>query len=110
MCVAALLVALAACAVLAYLWIDRSISLSHLDQSFSSVNRSKSRLEMLLANEWVGQSENEVLNKLQKAASGMAEPRPIVKREGSTIWFDEIAFNIEAGRLSSVGEGAPTKK
>ncbi len=104
MCTFAVVVTLAACAALTYMLIDRSISMSYLDQSYVSENRSKIRLETLLSHEWRGAPEAEVLRKLEEAAARTTEPRPIVKKEGATIWFDEVKFNIVQGRLASVGD------
>ncbi len=103
---ALLAVALAACAVFAYLWIDRAISLSYLQQSFATENNAVRRLQSLLEREWKGQPEAQVLLKLKNAASSAPQPQPIVKQEEGAIWFDEIRFNIEQGRLVSVGEHA----
>lgn len=101
---------LVACAVLAYLWIDRSISLSYLDQSYASANRSVNRLESLLEEDWHGLPESQVLQRLQKTAARMPAPQPIVKKEDAVIWFDEVRFNIEQGKLVSIGESKAREK
>jgi len=102
--VAFLIASLVACAVLAYLWIDRSISLSYLDQSYETANRSVNRLESLLEEDWHGMPEAQVLQRLQKAATRMPAPQPIVKKEDAVIWFGDVRFNIDQGKLVGIGE------
>lgn len=91
------------CAVLAYFWIDRSISLSYLRQSYETERSSVEDLQKLIASEWKGLPEGQVQRKLEQAAAKMPERRIVVKKEGSIIWFDQVPFNIEQGRLESVG-------
>ena len=90
-----------ACLVLAYLWIDRSISLAYSKQSFESTNNAMRRVELVLEREWKGLPEAEVLKRLKAAYPQEAEV--VVKQEGSVIWLDEVSFNIEDGRLKSIG-------
>lgn len=101
---ACLVVSLIACAVFIYLWIDRSISLSYLDQSYTATNRSMNRLERLLEADWRGLPEEQVLQRLQKATTSLPVPQPIVKKEDGMIWFDEVRFNFTQGRLASIGD------
>jgi hypothetical protein len=99
---AALMVSLLGCAVLAYLWIDRSISLSYARQSADTDSASKRRLERLLCVAWSGMSENAVLEKLEAEAARHPAENIVVKKEGDVIWFDETKFNFEQGKLKSV--------
>ena len=101
---ALLLVLAVACGALAYLWIDRSISLSYSKQSTEAAINSIRRMEQLLQNDWRGMSEDEVLRKLQKAATTSSNAKAVIKKEGQTVWFDEVRFNFDQGRLRSVGE------
>jgi hypothetical protein len=100
---AALMASLLGCAVLAYLWIDRSISLSYARQSDDADIASTRRLERLLGVAWVGMTENAVLEKLQAEADRHPAENIVVKKEGDVIWFDETRFNFEQGKLKSVG-------
>lgn len=102
-CFAGLSISLASCVVLTYLWIDKSISLSYLQQSYEAERQSVEILERLVASEWRGMTEDAVLKKLEEAASKTGRSPVVVKREGDVIWFDQIRFNIERGKLSSVG-------
>lgn len=99
----ALIAALAGCAALAYLWIDRSVTLSYVRQSADASDASIHRLERLLGAEWSGMSESAVLEKLQAEAARHPNEAIAVKKEDGVIWFDEIRFNFDRGRLKSVG-------
>lgn len=99
----ALGVGLLACAVLAYLWIDRSISLSYMKQSYETERSSVESLQTMLALEWKGIPEGHLQKKLEDMAERMANRNIIVKREGEIIWFDQVAFYIKDGRLDGVG-------
>jgi HAMP domain-containing protein len=99
----ALIAALAGCAVFAYLWIDRSITLSYIKQSVDAGNASTRRLERLMGAAWAGMPESAVLEKLQAEAARHPNENIVVKREDGVIWFDETRFNFEQGRLKSIG-------
>ena len=99
----ALTISLLACAVLAYLWLDRSISLSYMRQSYETERTSVESLQKLIALEWKDLPEGPLQKKLQSAAAKMPDRSVVVKKEGSAIWFDQVAFNIKNGKLDSVG-------
>lgn len=99
----ALIAALAGCTVFAYLWIDRSVTLSYVKQSADASDASIHRLERLLGIAWNGMSESAVLEKLQAEAARYPNEAIVVKKEDEVIWFDEIRFNFEQGRLKSIG-------
>jgi Immunity protein 58 len=92
---------LVACISLLYLLIDRSISFSYLDASYQTTQQSYSRVIGLLENEWRGMPEKEVLARLQ-AASDKQPEKILIKKEGSTIWFDSMRFEFESGRLVKI--------
>lgn len=98
-----LAISLLVCAVLAYLWIDRSISLSYMTQSYETERSSVENLQRLIVLEWKGIPESRLQEKLESAAAKMPDRSVVVKNEGSVIWFDQVAFNIKNGRLDSVG-------
>ena len=99
----ALIAALAGCTAFAYLWIDRSVTLSYVKQSADASEASIRSLERLLGAAWSGMSESAVLEKLQAEAARHPNEGIVVKKEDGVIWFDEIRFNFEQGRLKSVG-------
>jgi ABC-type multidrug transport system fused ATPase/permease subunit len=101
---ASLVVAVLGCLLLAYLWIDRSISLSYMQQSYETERNSAETLQKLIASEWKGMPEAQVQKKLEQAAAQMPERAVVVKKEDDSIWFDQVAFNIKQGKLESVGK------
>lgn len=101
--IALLTTAILACTVLAYLWIDRSISLSYATQEIATANSSVRNLGNLLANEWRGMPESEVLQRLQKVVARMPDAGIVIKKEEDAIWFDEVRFNFKDGRLATIG-------
>lgn len=102
--IAALIASLIGCAVLAYLWIDRSITLSYTNQSMETSRASIRRFEYLLTSEWGGMPESVVLQKLQAEVARFPEEKIVLKKEGDIIWFDQIRFNFEQGRLKKIGD------
>lgn len=101
--VALLITAMLGCAVLAYLWIDRSITLSYTSQEVETSYDSMRHFEYLLQDEWRGMPEAQVLQKLQNAAARMPNAEIVIKKEEGAIWFDQVRFNIVHGQLNSVG-------
>ena len=91
-------------AVLIYFLIDRSITLSYIEQSADVGSTCTRELEGLLGSEWKGMPESMVFEKLQAEATRHPDKHIVVKKEeGATIWFDQIPFNFEQGRLRSIG-------
>jgi len=93
------------CLFFAYLWVDRSITLSYVSQSVASAEVSRKRLEGLLEMTWKGLPEEVVLEKLKAEAARHPMEHIVVKREGNIIFFDWTQFKFDMGRLVSVGEG-----
>ncbi|PRH49231.1 hypothetical protein C6V05_07095 [Burkholderia multivorans] len=91
------------CLILAYFWIDRSISLDYSRQSEDAANNALRGLEHVLEQEWHDLPEAEVLRRLQAAFPSSATARPIVEKDGDVVWLDEIPFYIEKGSLKSIG-------
>ena len=100
--VAFLTLAILGCAVLAYLWIDRSISLSYAILSLDTSESSTRHLEYLLEDAWRGMPEAQVLHKLRNVAARMPGEQVVIKKEEGVIWFDEVRFNIVHGKLNSI--------
>ncbi|AQW32370.1 Imm58 family immunity protein [Ralstonia syzygii subsp. celebesensis] len=88
----------------AYLWIDRSISLSYARQGEDTAIETVRGLELVIEHEWRGLPESEVLQKLNAVAAQGAGAKIVVKKEGNVIWFDEVRFNLDEGRLKSIGD------
>ncbi|MBN6733671.1 Imm58 family immunity protein [Burkholderia multivorans] len=70
------------CLILAYFWMDRSISLDYSRQSEDAANNALRGLEHVLEQEWRGLPEAEVLRRLQAAFPSSPTARPIVEKEG----------------------------
>lgn len=100
---ASLTIALLGCALLSVMWIDNSISLAYARQSEGDAIRSVQSLERLLGKTWIGMSEDDVLERLQTEAARHPTKNIVVKKEANVIWFDEIRFNFERGKLASIG-------
>lgn len=90
--------------MLAYLWVDRSISLSYARHDAESAIASLRGLELLLLDDWRGMSESQVLQRLQDSAARRPETRVVVKKDADAIWFDEICFKFKEGRLDHIGD------
>ena len=99
----ALAASLLGCAALAYLWIDRSITLSYVTQSADASDASVRELQYLLEDEWRGMPMEAILQKLKGAAARRPAEKIIVKREGDVIWFNDIRIDFEQGQLKSFG-------
>ncbi|MCO8592614.1 Imm58 family immunity protein [Burkholderia multivorans] len=91
------------CLILAYFWVDRSISLDYSRQSEDAANIALRGVEHVLEQEWRGLPEAEVLRRLQAAFPSSPTARPIVEKDGDVVWLDEIPFYIEKGSLKSIG-------
>ncbi|MCD9230636.1 Imm58 family immunity protein [Ralstonia pseudosolanacearum] len=96
--------AVSASILFAYLWIDRSISLSYARQGEDTAIGTVRGLELILEHEWRGLPEPEVFHKLNAVAAQGAGAKIVVKKEGNIIWFDEVRFNFDEGRLKSIGD------
>ncbi|WP_170948543.1 Imm58 family immunity protein [Bordetella genomosp. 5] len=99
----ALALCLCACALFAYLWIDRSITLTYVSASYDQDAAVRRQLKILLGVAWQGLPEKEVLQKLQVASEKLPAEKILLKKEEDVIWFDQISFNFEDGKLVRVG-------
>ena len=88
--------------LLGYLWIDRSVSSTYLAASHDSLVATNQDLVALLASDWVGLSEERLIEKLELVASNLPSGQVVIKREPelSQVWFNEIRFRIDKGRVS----------
>ncbi len=102
---AVLAVAIGLDLVLAYFWIDRSITVTYLKASEESSSQLMQRLERLLEQEWRGLSEVQLLEKLHRAEEGeVDDAKPILKKEGDVINFDGVCFKLVSGHVGRVGD------
>ncbi|RQR68216.1 hypothetical protein DIE11_35580 [Burkholderia sp. Bp9012] len=91
------------CAILAYLWVDRSISLSYANQSLSASNAALNSIENLLGDAWKGMESDTLVKRLQAEAAARPADSILVKEEKNAIWFGDVRFNIENGFLKNIG-------
>ena len=100
----ALAMSLLACGVLAYMWIDRSITLTYVDLSMQSTSRANELMRSLLQHEWAGLSDAEVLRRLNAEAARRPQENIFVKPEPDEhfIWFDSTQFVFQDGRLVEI--------
>ena len=100
---AVLLLSLCGCVVLAYLWIDRSITLSYANASVRTSESAVKNLGLLIEGEWRGLAKNQVFAKLKIVAQHHPQKDLIVKEDpDGSIWFEEINFVFENDRLVQV--------
>ncbi|WP_176456848.1 Imm58 family immunity protein [Bordetella genomosp. 5] len=99
----ALTLSLCACALFAYLWIDRSITLTYTSASFDLNAAVTRQLKVLLEVAWVGMPEDEVVQKLQAASERLPTKHSFIKKEENVIWFNQVPFTFDDGKLVSVG-------
>ncbi|WP_174933007.1 Imm58 family immunity protein [Burkholderia lata] len=95
---------LALCATFAYMWVDRSISLSYANQSLSSSNAALNSIENLLGDSWKGMEKDTLVKRLQAEAAARPADSILVKEEKNVIWFGDVRFNIENGFLKNIGD------
>jgi len=95
---------LIACSWFAYLWIDRSITLSYTNQEFESCIKSENALASLLEQEWRGKKKSEVIKILQNEVDKDLNKKSflIIKNDGEEIWLNQIRFNFENDRLKNI--------
>ncbi|MFJ1298538.1 Imm58 family immunity protein [Pseudomonadota bacterium AL_CKDN230030165-1A_HGKHYDSX7] len=99
----ALVASLMACAAFAYMWIDRSITLTYVKAGCDLESASRQDLERLLSAAWMGMSESMILDRLHAEMARHPAEHSFVKREDDGISFNQIQFNFEQGKLTSVG-------
>jgi hypothetical protein len=100
---AVLLLSLCGCVVLAYLWIDRSITLSYANASVRTSENTVKNLELLVENEWLGLTKKQVFAKLKAVVQHHPQKNVILKEDtDGSIWFEEINFIFENDRLIRV--------
>jgi hypothetical protein len=102
--IAGLVILFVGCITFAYLWLDRSISISYLDSSNRTTEQAYLRISALLEREWANLSEQEVLARLEAEAKRYPRDEILVKRDTSenVIWFNNTRFEFKSGRLAKI--------
>jgi hypothetical protein len=102
--VAAVVVLSIGCVGFAYLWIDRSITLSYVEASQQTTAAELRHLAQLLTREWAGLSRSTIEEKLTAEAARRASEGIIVKSDpnGNVLWFDNLRFIFEESRLQRI--------
>ncbi len=100
----AFLISFLGCIIFSYLWIDRSISLAYLSASHDSTVMAYNKISSLLENEWRGISEQELRILLEAEINRQRDLNIIIdtNSEEGAVWFDEIKFEFELGKLKRI--------
>ncbi|WP_312462015.1 Imm58 family immunity protein [Comamonas sp.] len=97
-----LIAALLSSAIFAYLWIDRSISLSYMEASFITSENTNQHLLFMLNNELKGKSNQEITRKLEAIVIENPNKNLFIKSEDDHVWFGEIKFEFKHNRLKEI--------
>ncbi|STQ74320.1 Imm58 family immunity protein [Hafnia alvei] len=90
------------CTVLAYLWIDRSITLAYVNASVDSEIRTRIIITDLIESEWRGKSLNEIHQKPSTEVQKHPEKNIVLNKTEKTIEFDELSFFFDNNRLKKL--------
>ncbi|ASL76760.1 hypothetical protein CYD94_24765 (plasmid) [Ralstonia solanacearum] len=102
---AVLAVAIGLDLVLAYFWIDRSITVTYMKASEESSSQLTQSLERLLEQEWKGLSEVQLVEKLHRAAERDIDgAKRTIEKDGDVINFDGVCFKLVSGHVGRVGD------
>lgn len=88
--------------VFAYLWIDRSISLSYMEASFITSNNENQHLLIILNDELKDKSTQEIIKKLETIITKYPNRNLFMKNEDDHVWFGDIKFEFKEGRLKEI--------
>lgn len=97
-------ISIASCLSLAYLWIDRSISLSYMSASNRTTEEARDQALKLLAREWSKKSPDEVFAKLTIVKEQSKDSELVLKREqaDNTILFGNLRFKFVNNQLTEI--------
>ena len=92
------------CVVLAYLWIDRSISLTYMSASMQTTSEAASQATKLVVHEWKGQTEDAVFANLQLLKEQSKDLDTVLKREPAegAIRFGHLQFIFKNNQLVEI--------
>lgn len=92
------------CFALTYLWMDRSITLSYVKSSFMTNEILNKNFLILINSEWIGIDKKEIVLKLNEIKNQHSHANFTIKEDNDGfIWFEDIKFQFELGRLKDVG-------
>jgi len=100
-----LLVSLLINALLSYLWVDASVSLTYMKASQESAADAYKRLSGIAGTEWKGLTKREVMQMLEKERSILEQSGEmvVVSHEGDVVFFDSVKFQFEDDKLIGIG-------
>ena len=101
-----LIVSLLGCGVLAYLWIDMSISYTYLQSDYEDADRLVDLSTALLQEEWKELSESAIRSKLESYAATHPERKIVIEDETdeNIFFFDGMLFEFQSGKLLRIGD------
>lgn len=86
----------------AYLWIDRSISLSYMEASFIISNNENQNLLIILNDELKDKSSQEIIKKLEAIITKHPNKNLFLKNKDNSVWFGDIKFEFKEGKLKEI--------
>ena len=100
----ALFISISACAVLLYVTVDKSITISYCEAGIQSFENINDLTFLLLEKDWLGLTQGEVLVRLNAALARRPEKNILVKIESAEnfIWFDAVRFEFQDGLLIKI--------
>lgn len=92
------------CMLFAYLWIDRSITLSYVYASLDSEVRARAIITEVIKRDWCGKPEDEVYHKLLMVIEKYQDETIVLKKsdDGKGIEFDNFHFQFDNGKLKNI--------
>ena len=94
----ALVISIFTCVVLTYFWIDRSISLGYMRQSYEMEKNSVKILQKLISLEWKGMPEEQLQARLESAAKEMTDADLDASFLLFSMWTEAIKHFGETGK------------
>lgn len=89
----------------AYLWVDRSITLSYSEKCVNNSTQTTNTLETLLEKEWFGESKKSVLEKVETGLKPTEQENEIIKKDDeNVIWIGNIKISFSNDKLIKIGE------
>ena len=101
-----LIASLLGCGVLAYLWIDMSISYTYLQSDYEGKDRFVELSTALLQEEWKELPESAIRTKLESYAAANPEQNIVIEKvtDENILLFDGMPIEFESGKLHRIGE------
>jgi putative signal peptide protein len=90
------------CFFFAYMWIDRSITLTYMELSFEEKVSSNERFARIILKEWKGKSTFDIEKRIQTIAKDISNNENLIKWEDDSLWFNNIQFIFEKDKLIGI--------